>query len=117
MLTKNGYVILETTKCDDTTVAILKRNATFEPFVVAWGYHDDRDTWEQGHYFSELSHAVNYFEDEYKSRNLRDKVFNAMKNDIEVMTDYGDDENELYHEIYTAPIEIIKRYADIFLWN
>jgi hypothetical protein len=117
MMTKNGYVILETTQYDDITVAILKRNTNFQPFVVAWSYHEDTDTWEQGHYFSELSHAVNYFEDEYKSRNLREKVYKAMSSELGVMAEYGDDEKALHDEVYGCNLEILKMYAETFLWN
>lgn len=56
-------------------------------------------------------------EDEYKTRTLREKVFNAMRNDMGVMADYGDNEDALYREVYGCNLQILKVYADTFLWN
>ena len=32
-----------------------------EPYVVAWRYDEKTDSWSQGHYFSSLRNATDYF--------------------------------------------------------
>lgn len=51
----------------------------------------------------------------YKTAELIDKLFYAMRADIETMSEYGDNESALYHELLTADEEILEAYAETFL--
>lgn len=46
---------------------------------------------------------------------LRVKVFNAMCNDLDVMSEHGDDELSLLFEIANADDDVIEEYAETFL--
>ena len=46
---------------------------------------------------------------------LINDLFNAMRNDIGVMAEHGDDESSLLHELQTATPDILECYADTFL--
>ena len=41
---------------------LIYRNAKYEPWVAAWGYNKEKRYWSQGHYFSELTDAINYIQ-------------------------------------------------------
>jgi len=51
----------------------------------------------------------------YKNSELIEKLFHAMRADIETMSEYGDNESALYHELLTADDEILKAYEETFL--
>lgn len=51
----------------------------------------------------------------YQTANLIDKLFYAMRADIETMSEYGDNEHALLHELLTADEEILKAYEETFL--
>lgn len=44
-----------------------------------------------------------------------DKLFEAMRNDMETMSEYGDDETALKRELLTADESIIDAYINVFL--
>lgn len=44
-------------------------------------------------------------------------LFEEMRNDIETMATFGDNENELLKELQTADSDILRTYCDIFLNN
>lgn len=46
---------------------------------------------------------------------LLNALYNAMRADIGVMSEYGDDETALYNELATAPDDIINEYKTTFL--
>lgn len=41
---------------------------TCTPWVAAWAYRPDRDSWGQGHYFTTKSDALEYLAEVYKER-------------------------------------------------
>ena len=43
------------------------------------------------------------------------KLFEIMRNDMETMSEYGDDEAALYNELMTADNDIISTYASVFI--
>ena len=45
----------------------------------------------------------------------RKKLFEIMRNDLETMAEYGDDESALYTEIMAADNEIIESYKSVFM--
>lgn len=51
----------------------------------------------------------------YQTAELIDKLFYAMRADMETMSEYGDNEHALLHELLTADEEILKAYAEVFL--
>ena len=51
----------------------------------------------------------------YQTADLIDKLFYAMRSDIETMSEYGDNEHALLHELLTADEEILKAYKETFL--
>lgn len=51
----------------------------------------------------------------YQTAELIDKLFYAMRADLETMSEYGDNESALYHELLTADDEILKAYEETFL--
>ena len=54
-------VIKEWTIDDKHGYAVIQTDATFEPYVVAYLYHKDTKSWEQGHYFQDLNDAINCY--------------------------------------------------------
>lgn len=46
---------------------------------------------------------------------LRERLFYAMRSDMETMSEYGDDEHALLHEVMTVDGEILETYVDTFL--
>ena len=50
-----------------------------------------------------------------KEAEIREKLFYAMRSDMETMSEYGDNEHALFAEIMTADDEIIEAYAEAFL--
>lgn len=44
-------------------------------------------------------------------------LFEEMRNDIETMATFGDNESELLKELQTADSDILRTYCDIFLNN
>ena len=42
-------------------------------------------------------------------------LFEEMRNDLETMATYGDNEKELFQELKTADNDILKAYSEIFL--
>ena len=38
------------------------------PWVAAWAYNDDRNSWGQGHYFCTKENALKYLAETYKER-------------------------------------------------
>ena len=46
---------------------------------------------------------------------LREKLFYAMRSDIETMSEYGDNEHALLAEIMTVDADILSEYASVFL--
>ena len=49
------------------------------------------------------------------NKDLIARLFDAMRCDLGVMAEYGDNENELLHELKTATPEILATYKEIFL--
>lgn len=43
------------------------------------------------------------------------QLFEAMRNDLETMATYGDNEKELLQELQTADADILKAYKETFL--
>ena len=43
------------------------------------------------------------------------RLFEAMRNDLNTMAEYGDDEDALKQEIDTADADILEEYAKTFL--
>lgn len=41
---------------------LLKTDAKYQPWVVAWGYDPTSKSWGQGYYFCEYDDAANFFE-------------------------------------------------------
>lgn len=62
MITKNGYELV-VSKIDkrNTPIALINRNTSFQPWVVAWNYNKDEDYWGQGHYFSDFEDACEWY--------------------------------------------------------
>lgn len=46
---------------------------------------------------------------------LIEELFNAMRCEMAVMAEYGDDENALRKELETADSDILDAYADMYL--
>ena len=46
---------------------------------------------------------------------LRKALFNAMRNEIAVMAEHGDNEDSLMYELMTADDEILQAYKEEFL--
>ena len=46
---------------------------------------------------------------------LIERLFNAMRCEIAVMAEYGDDEDALREELENADSEILDAYADMYL--
>lgn len=47
---------------------------------------------------------------------LRERLFNAMREDLSVMAEHGDSEELLREELNKCNEEILEEYADTFLW-
>ena len=41
---------------------------TYTPWVAAWAYRPDRNSWGQGHYFTTKSDAIEYLAEVYEER-------------------------------------------------
>ena len=50
-----------------------------------------------------------------KEADIREKLFYAMRADMETMSEYGDNENALLAEVMTVDDEILQIYIDTFL--
>ena len=56
--------------CDETVIIVKEypeidyvlayRGGKYQPWVAAWNYKKERNTWGQGHYFEELEDAIEY---------------------------------------------------------
>lgn len=44
-------------------------------------------------------------------------LFDAMKNDISVMYEHGDNERSLYNELLTCDMDIYNYYLDFYLYD
>ena len=55
-----GKVEVLDTKGDYT---LLKRESSYEPYVVAWKFDKERGDWCQGHYFHDKFSAECFFKD------------------------------------------------------
>ena len=53
LMSKGEYTLIARTREEDFTV--------YE-YVVTWNYDKDTDSWGQGHYFFDLTEAINVFE-------------------------------------------------------
>lgn len=52
-------VVIETKKSESgITIALLKRDSKYEPYIVAWGYSEKLGDWGNGHYFSNIEDAI-----------------------------------------------------------
>ena len=67
--TKRGYTLIDCKRSFlGARVALIDRNLRgdlVESFVVAWGYDPNTDSWDQGHYFTTLGAARDYFNSNY----------------------------------------------------
>ena len=84
-------------------------------------------TWASEDAFEELKNRVFYFfiyglEDKKRARlvekilpEIKKALFQAMRNNLEVMAEFGDDEELLKAEIEQADEEILKEYIETFL--
>ena len=67
--TKRGYTLIDCKRSFlGARVALIDRNLRgdlVESFVVAWGYDSNTDSWDQGHYFTTLDAARDYFKNNY----------------------------------------------------
>ncbi len=52
--------VLEVCLCG-ASYALIRVKATYQPFVVAYGYDADSQTWCQGHYFRTYADAKKFF--------------------------------------------------------
>lgn len=50
---------------DYVLIARVKDNGEVHEYVAAWHYNESDKTWGQGHYFSDLSSAVDYINQKY----------------------------------------------------
>ena len=46
---------------------------------------------------------------------LKKALFEAMRNDLETMSEYGDDEKALWQELNTADDDILEEYKKVFI--
>jgi len=46
---------------------------------------------------------------------IRERLFKAMRSDIETMSEYGDNEEALLHEVMTVDKDILQAYCEVFL--
>lgn len=54
---------------------------------------------------------------EQERKELNEKLFDVMSSQIEVMADWGDDEESLREEIETADDDIFEYYLEFYLGN
>lgn len=58
---KNGMTLVSMKQHNGVWVAFIKRESTFQPYIVAWDYTTSGEwegTWSQGHYFDTFEGAV-----------------------------------------------------------
>lgn len=84
---------------------IIKRNATFEPWVCAWKFNLAERSWAQGHYFSTAIKAVLYAIKETDPR----EIVNAMLS----VCDSMDDPDGLMEEAEDVLTEIAARLTEV----
>ena len=59
-------IILRIPEIDYVLVHLPENTCT--PWVAAWAYRPDRDSWGQGHYFTTKSDALEYLAEIYRER-------------------------------------------------
>ena len=63
---KNNMTLVSMKQSNGVWVAFIKRETTFQPYIVAWDYTPSGEwegTWSQGHYFDCFEDAVEYYKD------------------------------------------------------
>lgn len=86
---------------------ILKRDTTFQPFIVAYNYDELDGTWQQGHYFNSLISAVEY---------VKEKQFNSdrlLEIAIKVIEGLIIDDKESAYEYLATNVEIDEEEANL----
>ena len=55
------YIIIE--EFPDIDYVLVYRDTTYQPWVAAWLYDKEKETWQQGHYFCTIEDAMRYILD------------------------------------------------------
>ena len=55
---KESYIVVA--EYPEIEYTLIYRDSKYEPWVAAWGYKKERNSWCQGHYFADLEDAVRY---------------------------------------------------------
>ena len=56
-----------------------------------------------------------YLEAQERLKETRRELFEVMRNDMEVMAEFGDDEDKLSEELWTVDTQTLMEYADTYL--
>lgn len=86
---------------------ILKRDTTFQPFIVAYNYDESDGTWQQGYYFDSLISAVEYVK---RKQVDSDRLLEIA---IKVIEGLVIDDKELAYEYLATNVEIDENEANV----
>lgn len=88
----DDYIVVE--RYTDLNYTLIYRNSSYQPWVAAWGYHEGKGYWEQGHYFERLEDAMAFIQSK------REKVVDPdlVERLIDTVEDFiaGDDSDEVF---------------------
>lgn len=62
------YIIIE--EFPDIDYVLVYRDTTYQPWVAAWLYDKEKQTWQQGHYFCKFEDAVTHIFDKQIAKKL-----------------------------------------------
>ena len=62
------YIIIE--EFPDIDYVLVYRDTTYQPWVAAWLYDKEKETWQQGHYFCKFEDAVVFILDKQIAKKL-----------------------------------------------
>ena len=65
---------------DYTVITREREDGSIYEFVVAWLYHEDIDEWQQGHYFTTFTSALEWIINRYKDdQEIKEKLENLLR--------------------------------------
>ena len=88
---------------------------TYTPFVAAWGYNPETETWRQGHYFCTIDGAVDYIRDKRETRLPSWKTYDRMAEIASTAISYLYDNGLLLDYLDDRYIELTTEEREFFL--
>ena len=105
--TREDFIVVES--FPEIDYVLLKRNSKYEPWVAAWAYNEERESWGQGHYFEEFIDAVRYIDNK-----LRTIPYDRMSEIASRLMDFARESDDIDDTLYDYDVELDKKEKEYF---